>query len=165
MRSALQASGWREKLSPSPPSLERLSTAPNAPQPMAVHTCSTSISSGMALGRHRLGIHPIRLRICAKGRSDMPSHIGLHLRTHLSRLSALALIAISLIAPIRAQSQSPANALPAGNGKDIVAVACAQCHGLKLILALRDGSVGWKHFVDDMILRGAQLTPQEADTG
>jgi len=94
----------------------------------------------------------------------MPSRIANLVRTHLSRLSALALIAISLIAPIRAQSQSPANALPAGNGKDIVAVACAQCHGLKLILALRDGSVGWKHFVDDMILRGAQLTPQEADT-
>jgi cytochrome c5 len=94
----------------------------------------------------------------------MPSRIANLVRTHLSRLSALALIAISLIAPIRAQSQSPVNNLPAGNGKDIVAVACTQCHGLKLILALRDGSVGWKHFVDDMILRGAQLTPQEADT-
>jgi cytochrome c5 len=94
----------------------------------------------------------------------MPSRIANLVRTHLSRLSALALIAISLIAPIRAQSQSPANNLPAGNGKDIVAVACTQCHGLKLILALRDGSLGWKHFVDDMILRGAQLTPQEADT-
>jgi mono/diheme cytochrome c family protein len=61
-------------------------------------------------------------------------------------------------------AQSPANALPAGNGKDLVAVACTQCHGLKLIMSLRDGPVGWRRFVDDMILRGAQLNPQEADT-
>lgn len=94
----------------------------------------------------------------------MPSDLVARLRTHPAWLCALAISAISLIVPIHAQSQSPANTLPAGNGKDIVAVACAQCHGLKLIVALRDGPVGWKHFVDDMILRGAQLTPQEADT-
>jgi hypothetical protein len=85
-------------------------------------------------------------------------------RTYVARLCALAVLAISFIAPIHAQSQSPANNLPAGNGKDIVAIACTQCHGLKLIVALRDGPVGWKHFVDDMVLRGAQLSPQEADT-
>ena len=91
-------------------------------------------------------------------------------RTRFLRPCALAAGAIGLIVPfffvasMRAQAQSPANALPAGPGKDVVAVACTQCHGLKMIVALRDGPVGWKHFVDDMILRGAQLTPQEADT-
>ena len=64
--------------------------------------------------------------------------------------------------------QAPAagagNGLPAGDGRDFVAVACSQCHGLKTIMALRDGPVGWKILVDDMILRGAQLTPQEAAT-
>jgi cytochrome c5 len=85
-------------------------------------------------------------------------------RTHVARLYVFAAFVVSFIVPGHAQSQSPANNLPAGNGKDIVAVACTQCHGLKLIVALRDGPVGWKHFVDDMVLRGAQLTPQEADT-
>jgi cytochrome c5 len=94
----------------------------------------------------------------------MRSDSAPRLRTYVARLCALAVMAISFIAPIHAQSQSPANNLPAGNGKDIVAVACTQCHGLKLIVALRDGPVGWKHFVDDMVLRGAQLSPQEADT-
>lgn len=83
-------------------------------------------------------------------------------RTHLSRLCVLATLFIGFVAA--ASAQSPANALPAGPGRDVVAVACTQCHGLKLIMSLRDGPVGWKHFVDDMILRGAQLTPQEADT-
>ncbi len=64
--------------------------------------------------------------------------------------------------------QAPAagagNGLPAGDGRDFVAVACSQCHGLKTIMALRDGPVGWKILVDDMILRGAQLRPEEAAT-
>ena len=91
----------------------------------------------------------------------MRSNIKDHSRTHLPRLCVLAVLVV-FVAPMYAQS--PANALPAGNGKDLVAVACAQCHGLKLIMSLRDGPVGWRRFVDDMILRGAQLNPQEADT-
>jgi mono/diheme cytochrome c family protein len=79
------------------------------------------------------------------------------------RLSGLTAILFSIVTGLHAQAQSPANVLPAGNGRDLVAVACTQCHGLKLIVALRDGPVGWKHFVDDMILRGAQLNSQEAD--
>jgi len=94
----------------------------------------------------------------------MRSDVVPRFRTCVARLCAFAAFAVSIIAPIHAQSQSPANNLPAGNGKDIVAVACTQCHGLKMIVALRDGPVGWKHFVDDMVLRGAQVTPQEADT-
>jgi cytochrome c5 len=98
----------------------------------------------------------------------MRSNTASRFLAHLSRSYALAILSIGLTAPIffvtPIYAQSPANALPAGNGKDLVAVACTQCHGLKLVMALRDGPAGWKRFVDDMILRGAQLTPQEADT-
>jgi mono/diheme cytochrome c family protein len=59
---------------------------------------------------------------------------------------------------------APANGLPPGDGMSLVAVACTQCHGLRTIMTLRDGPTGWKIFVDNMILRGAQLRPQEADT-
>jgi cytochrome c5 len=55
-----------------------------------------------------------------------------------------------------------ANALPAGDGKEVVAKACTQCHGLGLIVAMRDGRVGWQEMVDNMILRGAQVRPDEA---
>jgi cytochrome c5 len=85
-------------------------------------------------------------------------------RTHLLWLCLLAAASSGFVAGVRAQTQAQANALPAGNGRDLVAVACTQCHGLRLIVALRDGPVGWRHFVDDMILRGAQLNSQEADT-
>ncbi len=71
--------------------------------------------------------------------------------------AALCLAAV----PVAAQ---PANALPPGEGRDIVASACTQCHPLTVILALRDGPVGWKRHVDTMVMKGAQLTPRDADT-
>jgi len=73
-----------------------------------------------------------------------------------------AFAALSLAAvPVAAQ---PANALPPGEGRDIVVSACTQCHPLTVILSLRDGPVGWKRHVDTMVMKGAQLTPHDADT-
>lgn len=54
--------------------------------------------------------------------------------------------------------------LPPGEGRELVAAACSQCHGLQTIAAMRDGQMGWKVYVYDMILRGAQLNAREADT-
>ena len=76
-------------------------------------------------------------------------------------LSVLAAALALAAAPAAAQ---PANALPPGEGRDIVASACTQCHPLTIILALRDGTVGWKRHVDTMVMKGAQLTPRDADT-
>lgn len=60
------------------------------------------------------------------------------------------------------QPSGPAT-LPAGDAKEIVAKACNQCHGLAMIMTLRDGRVGWQEMVDNMILRGAQVRPEEAN--
>jgi cytochrome c5 len=76
-------------------------------------------------------------------------------------LSSLAAALVLAAAPAVAQ---PANALPSGEGRDIVTSACTQCHPLTVILALRDGPVGWKRHVDTMVMKGAQLTPHDADT-
>ena len=53
--------------------------------------------------------------------------------------------------------------LPDGDGKELVAFACSQCHGLKETVILRDGREGWQEVVDRMVLYGAQLSPSEAD--
>jgi mono/diheme cytochrome c family protein len=63
--------------------------------------------------------------------------------------------------PLGAQ---PASSLPQGEGRDLVATACSQCHGLSPIIVEREGPAGWKRHVYNMVLRGAQLTPSEADT-
>jgi mono/diheme cytochrome c family protein len=80
----------------------------------------------------------------------------------MQRLGLLGATALALITvtPVNAQ-QSP---LPQGEGRDIVAVACTQCHALTPILTGREGPAGWTRHVHNMVLRGAQLTSSEADT-
>ena len=82
------------------------------------------------------------------------------MRIVLSFLVALVLIAAA--SPSRAQQN--ANPLPAGEGRDLVATTCSQCHYLGTIAKVRDGAAGWRLFVNNMVLRGAQLTGPEIDT-
>jgi cytochrome c5 len=80
----------------------------------------------------------------------------------MRRLVLSALIAaLALSAPARAQ---PADALPPGDGREIMTAVCTQCHALTVIVSMRDGPVGWKQHVYHMVLRGAPLTPHDADT-
>lgn len=72
----------------------------------------------------------------------------------------LALGASSL--PLRAQA--PPNPLPPGEGADIIAVTCSQCHGLNALTQLRMDGKAWRHQIYDMIERGAQVRPDQVDT-
>jgi len=80
------------------------------------------------------------------------------------RLIPPAAIAALCLAAVPAAAQQPANALPPGDGRDLVATACTQCHALTVILAMRDGPIGWKRHVHHMVMRGAQLNARETDT-
>jgi cytochrome c5 len=76
-------------------------------------------------------------------------------------LSSLAVVAvIATVSPGHAQNANP---LPPGDGRDLVAVACSQCHYLGTIAKIRDGAAGWRIYVSNMVLRGAQLNPSEVD--
>jgi cytochrome c5 len=75
---------------------------------------------------------------------------------------AFALALTAAAAPARAQQR--VDPLPAGDGHDLVAVACSQCHYLGTIAKIRDGAPGWRRYVDNMVLRGAQLTKPEVET-
>jgi cytochrome c5 len=80
------------------------------------------------------------------------------MRVVLSGCLALALIATAT--PGLAQNANP---LPPGDGRDLVSVACSQCHYLGTIARIRDGAAGWRVYVSNMVLRGAQLSPPEID--
>ncbi|MGH9786807.1 MAG: hypothetical protein ACRD88_21775, partial [Terriglobia bacterium] len=54
--------------------------------------------------------------------------------------------------------------LPPGDGRDLVAAVCTQCHALRPIVMKRDGVGGWRDTVQEMVIRGAQLLPEEAET-
>jgi cytochrome c5 len=73
---------------------------------------------------------------------------------------ALGIAIVAVAPPGRAQQSNP---LPEGDGRDLVAVACSQCHYLGTIAKIRDGRAGWRTYVNNMVLRGAQLTPAEVD--
>ena len=81
---------------------------------------------------------------------------------NFARISGLAVLL--LYAHPTLFAQAPPNNLPPSDGGTLLVTACAQCHGLKTITSIRDGSAGWKNYVQEMILRGAQLTPAETDT-
>jgi cytochrome c5 len=68
-------------------------------------------------------------------------------------------LAIAIAMPARAQG-----ALPPGEGRDLLATACSQCHPLNVIRSMREGPEGWKRHVYNMVTRGAQLNAREADT-
>lgn len=84
------------------------------------------------------------------------------MRIALSRRLIL-MFTLALAAPSTASAQQNANPLPPGDGRDLVAVACSQCHYLGTITKIRDGAAGWRVYVNNMVLRGAQLTAAEKD--
>jgi mono/diheme cytochrome c family protein len=75
---------------------------------------------------------------------------------------AVAWVVLGQAVPSNAQQQGP-SPLPPGDGRDIVAAACTQCHGPNAFMQLRVGSDAWRLQIYDMILRGAQLTLPEVD--
>jgi cytochrome c5 len=85
------------------------------------------------------------------------------MRVAVSGFLAFVLALAIVVFPSPGHSQN-ANPLPQGDGRDLVAVACSQCHYLGTIAKIRDGAAGWRLYVSNMVLRGAQLTPAEIDT-
>jgi cytochrome c5 len=80
------------------------------------------------------------------------------MRKLVPALCAAAALAIVIAMPARAQG-----ALPAGEGRDLLATACSQCHALNVVRSMREGAEGWKRHVYNMVTRGAQLNAREAD--
>ena len=66
---------------------------------------------------------------------------------------------LALMAPALAQQP----VLPTGEGREIIAVACTQCHSAGAFMQLRSGPDAWRAQVHDMILRGAQVGTKEID--
>jgi mono/diheme cytochrome c family protein len=76
----------------------------------------------------------------------------------LVQVLSIAVLAIAIAIPACAQG-----ALPPGEGRDLMATACSQCHPLNVIRSMREGAEGWKRHVYNMVTRGAQLNAREAD--
>jgi mono/diheme cytochrome c family protein len=72
------------------------------------------------------------------------------------------LIAGAALASVEAKAQK-ASPFPDGPGKEIVAQACTQCHQAGPIVRLRMNEKGWRRQIYNMVLRGAQIGPDDID--
>lgn len=63
---------------------------------------------------------------------------------------------------MRELTEAESAMLPEGQGRDAVAFMCVPCHGVLPALALRKTASGWSATVEDMRLKGAQGTDQQA---
>ena len=72
------------------------------------------------------------------------------------------LVAAILLTATGAQAQQ-ASPFPDGPGRELVSVACTQCHQAQPFTQLRMSEQGWRRQVENMILRGAQVGPDDLD--
>lgn len=73
---------------------------------------------------------------------------------------AFCTLALAIVNTVPGRAQGT---LPPGEGRDLMATACSQCHALNVIRSMREGAEGWKRHVHNMVTRGAQLNAREAD--
>ena len=73
------------------------------------------------------------------------------------------ILPLCFVAPAFAQGTAQPS-LPSGEGSVLTATVCTQCHSLKTVLMWRAGLPGWKREVEEMVLRGARITPEETET-
>jgi mono/diheme cytochrome c family protein len=85
-------------------------------------------------------------------------------RAHAKGLTMIRSLAAGLFTVaglLPAAAQQPQ--WPPGDGREIVSVACVQCHVPSIIMNLREGPAGWRAHVLDMVTRGAQVKNSEVD--
>lgn len=104
------------------------------------------------------------VRLGAKLRPEESEVVVAYLVKHFSRQAATPAGApVDASGTGAARPTDLASLLPDGEGKGLVLGSCTQCHNLGYVVRLRKDAAGWRHTVEDMIARGAQLTAEEAE--
>jgi uncharacterized protein len=65
-------------------------------------------------------------------------------------------------AEIRPLTDEESSGLPPGEGRDAVAAMCVPCHGVLPAIVNRKTTLGWRATVDDMRVKGAKGTDEQA---
>ena len=64
---------------------------------------------------------------------------------------------------MREMNEAESAALPPGEGRDAVAFMCVPCHGVLPAVAVRKTAVGWSATVEDMRVKGAKGSDEQAE--
>ncbi|HTM07455.1 MAG TPA: cytochrome C [Verrucomicrobiae bacterium] len=77
-------------------------------------------------------------------------------------LATMFFIAAALF-PIALAADQWTDMLPAGDGQQETKELCSNCHNLQKIVQSRKTPQEWERSVNDMLARGAQIFPDEAE--
>jgi hypothetical protein len=83
----------------------------------------------------------------------------------MQRVCFLSLFFIGLIFPMAVSwpQEDYKKMLPEAEGKQLVVELCGTCHNLQKVVSSRKSDKEWERSVYDMVSRGAQIFPEEAD--
>jgi mono/diheme cytochrome c family protein len=81
------------------------------------------------------------------------------------KLAVFSIGVVLLAGSAAAVSQSATGdpLLPPGAGRDQVVAICTSCHGAWAFAQLREGRTGWNRVIGEMVMHGAQVTPEDID--
>jgi len=83
----------------------------------------------------------------------------------MKKLFACCFVSIAIAAAGAASAQPAEDPfLPAGPGRDRVAAICTSCHAARAFGQIRESATAWRHQVSEMILIGAQVSPDDLET-
>lgn len=77
---------------------------------------------------------------------------------------SLAAVLVAAAGAARSGAQQPAAAPPPGPGLTVVNEKCGFCHTVQQVFSARKPAAEWPGVVQQMIDRGAELTPEEQAT-
>ena len=83
----------------------------------------------------------------------------------MQRVWAFGLFLAGLIFPMAVSwpQEDYKKMLPEADGKQLVIELCGTCHNLQKVVSSRKSDKEWERSVYDMVSRGAQIFPEEAD--
>ena len=73
------------------------------------------------------------------------------------------ILAIGILIPIGLAADQWTDMLPKGDGQQETKELCGSCHNLQKIVQSRKTPQEWERSVNDMLARGAQIFPDEAE--
>jgi hypothetical protein len=76
---------------------------------------------------------------------------------------AALILATGTLSPIALSADQWTDMLPKGDGQQETKELCGSCHNLQKIVQSRKTPQEWERSVNDMLARGAQIFPDEAE--
>jgi hypothetical protein len=70
---------------------------------------------------------------------------------------------VAIIIPVALSADQWTDMLPKGDGQQETKELCGNCHNLQKIVQSRKTPQEWERSVNDMLARGAQIFPDEAE--